>query len=211
MLNKNRIWKWIKEIFSFLSSLYTVALLLGIIASIIPQILPIFFNPLIVEGAKYVMVILICFLGSYFLFRNLEGKIDKSIIAPLGKKIDAIIERTESKIEELNRKNEKSLAELDKKIIEFTNFIANQKQEHTRIDGKFSWIYGVKCPICNKWIDLNLPNTLISGVHVADGQPSNRTVRGTFEMAIQRSQCRNQLHIDVPHSNLFKVKTEPQT
>jgi cytochrome c biogenesis protein CcdA len=87
MLNKTRIWKWIKEIFSFLSSLYAVALLLGIIASIIPQILPIFFNPLIVEGAKYVMIILICFLGSYFLFRNMVRKIEKSIIAPLSKKL----------------------------------------------------------------------------------------------------------------------------
>jgi len=206
MSDKSKTWERIKEILSFFHSLYFLFLILGLIISVIPQIAPVFFNPLAVEIAKYATVVLISFLGSYFLFRKMERKMEKSKMTPLGQKIDTVTQKTEKEMEEYKKKTDQNLAELGNRIGELKDFKIKQEQEHIFINGKFSWIYGVQCPVCKRWIDLNLPNTIISGVHGVDGQPSNSTMRGTSEMSVQCPQCRNQFHIDIPHSSLFKAK-----
>lgn len=217
MSEKPKTSERIKEILSWFHSIYFLLMVLALVASIIPQIAPVFFNPLAVEIAKYGMVVVISFIGSYLLFKKMETKIEKSKMTPLGTRIDTATQQieeeikkhkrdTEKELEEHKKKTEQNFAELNTRIAQFTDFRIKQEQEHSLLNGKFSQIYGMDCPICKRWIDLKLPNTVVSGVHSEDGQPSKSTMRDTYEMSVQCPYCRSQLHIDISHDDLFKVK-----
>jgi len=208
----------IKEILSWFHSIYFLLMVIALVVSAIPQIAPVFFNPLAVEIAKFGMVVVISFIGSYLLFKKMETKMEKSKMTPLGTRIDTATQQVEEEIkkhkndmekelEEHKKKTERNFAELNTRIVQFTDFRSEQKEKHSLLDGKFSQIYGVDCPKCKAWIDLQFPNTVVSGVHLKDGQPSEDTMRGTYETSVQCPLCQSQLHIDIPHDYLFKVKS----
>jgi hypothetical protein len=213
--------KFVKDI---LQPIYFAVWLLLILASIIPQVYPIFFNPLVVEGAKYVTIVLISVFGSYLLLKRSERKIG-GFKGTLGE--------TEKKIEELRTRTDKASQEIDKLTGEFKNFkidqerkykdlysevgqfindvsklnALNQKNQQTLsiLSERLERFFFIKCPQCNTRIALDFPNTIISGIHEVDGQASDNTFRDTKELDLQCPQCRRKYHIDIPHSELIKI------
>ena len=65
--------------------------------------------------------------------------------------------------------------------------------------------FRVSCPSCGNWIEIDFPNYASSGVHVADGQPNGSFWRSTEEREVQCKKCNKRVHIDIPHSQTFKV------
>jgi hypothetical protein len=199
---KNRI----KSFLDLFNSISSLLLVISIIISVIPQIVPSVSNPLVVEGAKYVTIVLISFLGSYLLFRKMEKRMEESKMLPLDRKINTSTQKVQKEVEEHKKTTEQNFAELNTRIAQFTDFRIKQEQEHVLLNGKVSWIYGLQCPVCKRWIDVNLPNTIISGVHTVDGQRSDHTSRSTYEIDARCPQCGRTLHLDMPLSAMFKAK-----
>lgn len=211
----------LKEI---LQPIYFAVWLILVVASIIPQIYPIVFNPLVIEGARYSTFVLVSILGSYLLLRRSEKKTNRfkgtlskteRKLDELDKKVESVIQRTDrmrSDFADLKTAQEKENQNLDEKIGRFNievsklSALATENQRSLSDLGKrLGNLFFIKCPVCHRKIELNIPNTIISGIHEVDGPASEDTFRGTKELGVQCPQCGREFHIDIPHAELTKI------
>jgi len=216
-----KISNFIKDI---LQPIYFAVWLLLVLASVVPQVYPFFFNPQVIEGARYATLILISIFGSYLLLKRSERKTSG---------FKGTLSETEKSIGELKLKTENTFREIDKIRGEFTNFKIAKDEKYQNLEKNITQLvnevsrinalnlrnqqtlsslserlekfFFIKCPICNKRIGLDFPNTIVSGIHEVDGRASESTSRGTKELELQCPQCGRNFHIDIPHSEFSKV------
>ena len=177
-----------------------------------------------VEGAKFATVILISIFGAYLFVKRSERKISG---------FKGTVSETDKKIKELNARTDKALQEIDGLTSAFNNFKNDQEQRYkdirtelgqykngvSKVDTflqknqqalsilskRLENFFFVTCPNCNTRINLDFPNTIISGMHDVDGPASDSTSRDTSEIELQCPQCKRKYHIDIPHTELIKT------
>jgi len=94
-------------------------------------------------------------------------------------------------------------------IIRQRKIILTLRQRQQTIEKQMEQVFGVSCPDCSNWIDMDFPNYSISGMHPVDGPPTGSFWRSTEEREVICKKCGKHFHVDVPLSQTFKIRKNP--
>lgn len=91
-------------------------------------------------------------------------------------------------------------------IIRQRKIISGLRESQELISKQIKQLFGVSCPSCGGWIEIDFPNYATSGIHVADGQPIGSFWRNTEEREVRCNKCKGIFHVDMPRSQTYKVR-----
>ena len=91
-------------------------------------------------------------------------------------------------------------------VIRQRKIIVSLREKQETMEKQMKHLFGVSCQSCGDWIDTEFPNYAMSGMHLVDGQPTGSFWRNTEEREVICKKCGKHFHIDIPHSQTFKIQ-----
>ncbi|MCJ7430049.1 hypothetical protein MUO83_02380 [Candidatus Bathyarchaeota archaeon] len=92
-------------------------------------------------------------------------------------------------------------------IIRQRKIILGLRESHEAMAKQIKQLFGISCPSCGEWIEIDFPNYATSGIHATGGQPPTGSFwRNTEEREVQCKKCKGKFHVDIPRSQTYKVR-----